>query len=111
MLRRQAKIGTVVSTKNAKTIAVEIEYMKYFPKYTTSIRRTRKIAAHDEEQKAMVGDVVRIVPSRPMSATKRHKLIDIIRRPKQAIDVETLKKLQKEKAEELKAAAAAAKKQ
>jgi len=72
--------------------------MKYFPKYTTSIRRTRKIAAHDEEQQAKQGDVVRIVPCRPMSATKRHKLIDIIRRPKQAIDIDSLKKLQKEQA-------------
>ena len=82
--RRQAKIGTIVSTKNAKTISVEIQYEKFFPKYQTSLRRTRKIMAHDEEEKGQLGDIVRIVPCRPMSACKRHSLIDIIRRPKQA---------------------------
>lgn len=86
--RRQAKIGTVVSTKNAKTISVEIQYEKFFPKYHTSLRRTRKIMAHDEEEKSQLGDIVRIVPCRPMSARKRHSLIDIIRRPKQADAVE-----------------------
>lgn len=84
--RRQAKIGTVVSTKNAKTISVEIEYQRYFPKYDTYLRRTRKIMAHDEEEQASKGDIVRIVPCRPRSAMKRHALIDIIRKHTAAID-------------------------
>ncbi len=84
--RRQAKIGKVVSTKNAKTISVEIEYQRYFPKYDTYLRRTRKIMAHDEEEKASKGDVVRIVPCRPRSAMKRHALIDIIRKHAAAVD-------------------------
>ena len=88
--RRQAKIGTIVSAKNAKTVSVEIQYEKYFPKYQTSLRRTRKIMAHDEEEKGQVGDIVRIVPCRPMSARKRHSLMDIIRRPKQADAVDAV---------------------
>jgi small subunit ribosomal protein S17 len=86
MKRRQAKIGTVVSTKNAKTISVEIEYQRYFPKYDTYLRRTRKIMAHDEEEKASKGDVVRIVPCRPRSAMKRHALIDVIRKHAASVD-------------------------
>jgi small subunit ribosomal protein S17 len=82
--RRQAKIGEVISTKCAKTINVEIKHMKYLPKYNAFLPRHRRIMAHDEEEKAKLGDIVRIVPCRPRSRTKRHILMDIIRRPKEA---------------------------
>lgn len=80
--RRQAKIGRVVSTKNAKTISVEIDHRKFFPKYNKHVIRHRKIMAHDEKEEAQLGDVVRISPCRPMSRWKRHALVDILRRPK-----------------------------
>lgn len=94
--RKQAKVGTVVSAKNAKSISVEIEYFKYFPKYDVKLRRTRKIMAHDAKEEADIGDVVRIVPCRPMSKMKRHQLIDIIKRPVKALNVHHLSDVKKE---------------
>lgn len=87
--RKQSKIGVVVSNKAAKSISVEIRHVKYYPKYNALIPRHRKIMAHDEEERAREGDIVRIVPCRPRSKMKRHALIDIIRRPQSAdgIDV------------------------
>ena len=80
MKRRQAKIGYVVSAKNAKSISVRVDSKYYFPKYDSYQRRSHKIMAHDETMNAKLGDLVRIVPCRPRSAKKRHELIDIIRR-------------------------------
>lgn len=91
--RKQSKVGVVVSTKCAKTINVEYPYMKYYSKYNVSILRHRRLMAHDEEMKAQLGDVVRIVPCRPRSRMKRHELIDIVRRPRvaSAIPLEPVK--------------------
>ncbi|RYH10253.1 30S ribosomal protein S17 [archaeon] len=80
--RRQALVGEVVSVKCSKSITVRVEYQKYFPKYDKHISRHNKFMAHDEQEQCKLGDVVRIVPCRPMSKRKRHALIDIIRRPK-----------------------------
>lgn len=63
-----------------KTINVEYAYRKFFPKYNVYMTRHRRLQAHDETEQAKMGDVVRIVPCRPRSRTKRHELIDIIRR-------------------------------
>lgn len=82
--RRQALVGTVVSTKCQKSITVMIKQDKFIHKYNMTLQSRKKIMAHDEEQKAMLGDIVRIVPCRPMSRKKRHSLIDIIQRPKSA---------------------------
>jgi small subunit ribosomal protein S17 len=84
MERKQSLIGTVVSTKCSKSISVRVEHRKLNKKYNVYYSVHRKIMAHDEEEKAKMGDIVRIVPCRPMSRKKRHKLMDIIRRPKYA---------------------------
>ena len=73
-------VGTVVSTKCSKSITVQVIRSKFIPKYHARINVRRKVMAHDEEEIGNVGDVVRIVPCRPMSRKKRHKLMDIIRR-------------------------------
>ena len=86
--RRQALVGEVVSVKCAKSITVRVEYQKYFPKYDKYVSRHNKFMAHDEQEQCKLGDVVRIVPCRPMSKRKRHALIDIIRRPKLSLEDE-----------------------
>lgn len=86
--RKQALVGEVVSVKCAKSITVRVEYQKYFPKYDKHISRHNKFMAHDEQERCKLGDIVRIVPCRPMSKLKRHSLIDIIRRPKLSLEDE-----------------------
>ena len=78
--RRQSMIGIVVSDKCSKSVTIKVEREKYFSKYDKHVKRTRKFMAHDEEEKCDMGDVVRIVPCRPMSKMKRHSVIDIIKK-------------------------------
>ena len=77
--RRQSMIGIVVSDKCSKSVTIKVEREKYF---------TRKFMAHDEEELCDMGDVVRIVPCRPMSKMKRHSVIDIIKKG-QRLDLST----------------------
>lgn len=77
---RATKVGEVVSTKMQKTIVVEVTMKKAHPLYKRVISRSKKFYVHDEENKALVGDVVRIEETRPMSKLKRWRLTDIIRR-------------------------------
>ena len=78
--RRNEKIGQVVSTKMQKTIVVEVEMRKAHPKYKRIVRSSRKFYAHDEQNTARVGDVVRIRETRPLSKLKRWTLEEIVRR-------------------------------
>jgi len=78
--RRNTKIGYVVSTKMAKTIVVETTRQKAHPLYRRVVSRSKKFYAHDENNTARVGDVVRIEETRPMSRLKRWRLKDIIQR-------------------------------
>ena len=78
--RRNEKVGLVVSTKMQKTIVVEIEMRKAHPKYKRVMKSNKKFYAHDEQNSARVGDVVRIRESRPLSKLKRWSLEEIIRR-------------------------------
>jgi small subunit ribosomal protein S17 len=78
--RRNEKVGQVVSTKMQKTIVVAVEMRKAHPKYKRVIRSTKKFYAHDEENTAHVGDVVRIRETRPLSKLKRWQLESVIRR-------------------------------
>lgn len=80
LARRGALEGEVVSTRCSKTISVMVHHTAYISKYQKHVRRRKKIMAHDESQEAKLGDFVRIVPSRPYSARKRHILKDIVRR-------------------------------
>ena len=78
--RRNTKIGYVVSTKMAKTIVVETTKQKAHPLYRRVVSRSKKFYAHDENNTARVGDVVRIEETRPMSRLKRWRLKDVIQR-------------------------------
>ena len=78
--RRNEKVGQVVSTKMQKTIVVEIEMRKAHPKYKRVMKTNKKFYAHDEQNSARVGDMVRIRETRPLSKLKRWQLEEIVRR-------------------------------
>src|SRR5215470_3687131 len=78
--RRNEKVGQVVSTKMQKTIVVEVEMRKAHPKYQRIVKSSKKFYAHDEQNSARVGDVVRIRETRPLSKLKRWNLEEIVRR-------------------------------
>jgi small subunit ribosomal protein S17 len=75
---RKTKVGRVVSDKMDKTIVVSIERLARHPLYKRVIRLTSKFKAHDELNEAHVGDTVLIEESRPLSATKRWRLIEVV---------------------------------
>ena len=79
---RKVRIGYVVSDKMEKTIVVELEDRVKHPLYGKIMRRTQKVKAHDETNTAGVGDRVRIMETRPMSATKHYRLVEVIERAK-----------------------------
>jgi len=76
--RSQERLGTVVSAAMDKTIVVKVDVIKSHRKYKKVVRRSVKFHAHDETNTAKVGDVVRIVETRPLSATKRWRLTEIV---------------------------------
>src|SRR5450631_3831917 len=78
--RRNEKVGNVVSTKMQKTIVVEVEMRKAHPKYKRVMKTNKKFYAHDEQNSARIGDVVRIRETRPLSKLKRWQLEEIVRR-------------------------------
>jgi small subunit ribosomal protein S17 len=80
--RRKTAIGYVVSDKMDKTIVVEIESRAQHPKYGKIIRTTKKVKAHDEEGTAGIGDRVSLMETRPLSATKRWRLVEVLERAK-----------------------------
>jgi small subunit ribosomal protein S17 len=76
--RSQERRGVVVSSAMDKTIVVKVDVIKSHPRYKKVVRRSVKFHAHDEQNAAHVGDVVRIVETRPLSATKRWRLAEIV---------------------------------
>ena len=76
--RRQERRGVVVSSAMEKTIVVKVDVIKMHPRYKKVIRRSQKFHAHDERNEANVGDVVRIVETRPLSKTKNWRLAEIV---------------------------------
>lgn len=80
--RRKERIGVVVSNKMDKTITVAVERLVKHPLYGKYIKRTTKLMAHDENNEANEGDVVRIMETRPLSKRKRWRLVEIIERAK-----------------------------
>jgi len=78
--RRNEKVGQVVSTKMQKTIVVEVEMRKAHPKYKRVMKLSKKFYAHDENNTARIGDMVRIRETRPLSKLKRWNLEEIVRR-------------------------------
>jgi small subunit ribosomal protein S17 len=77
--RKQSLVGIITSTKCDKSITIQVEHEKYYPKYNKYIRSRKKIMAHDDQGIGKLGDMVRIVPCRPVSKKKRHTLIDVIK--------------------------------
>jgi len=75
-------VGQVVSDKMDKTIVVAVETRSPHTRYGKIIRKTNKFKAHDEENAARIGDTVRIGESRPLSAEKRWRLLEIVERAK-----------------------------
>jgi small subunit ribosomal protein S17 len=76
--RRQERRGVVVSDAMDKTIVVKVDTIRSHPRYKKVIRRSVKFHAHDEQNSAKVGDVVRIAETRPLSATKNWRLVEIV---------------------------------
>ena len=75
---RKVYTGTVVSTKMDKTITVAIETYRKDRLYGKRVKQTAKFHAHDENNEASIGDVVKIMETRPLSATKKFRLIEIV---------------------------------
>jgi len=76
--KRKVYTGRVVSDKMDKTITVLVETYKKHPLYGKRVKYSKKFKAHDEQNKAKVGDIVRIMETRPLSATKRFRLVEIV---------------------------------
>ena len=72
------RLGKVVSSKADKTITVKVEVVRRHPAYEKVVRRTTTLHAHDARNEAKEGDTVRVVESRPLSRTKRWRLIEIV---------------------------------
>ncbi|MBK9984359.1 MAG: 30S ribosomal protein S17 [Saprospiraceae bacterium] len=79
---KKQRVGVVTSNKNDKTITVMVERKLRHPIYGKFVKRNKKFMAHDEANTCGVGDLVRIVESRPLSALKRWRLVDIIEKAK-----------------------------
>ena len=79
---RKTRIGRVVSDKMEKPVVVAIERRVPHPVYGKMVTRTKKLKAHDEENTAKTGDLVRIAETRPLSKDKRWRLVEIVERAK-----------------------------
>ncbi|GAA3594939.1 30S ribosomal protein S17 [Agrococcus terreus] len=79
---RKSRIGYVVSDKMDKTVVVEVEDRVKHPLYGKVIRQSSKVKAHDEQNAAGIGDRVLIAETRPTSATKRWRLVEILEKAK-----------------------------
>jgi small subunit ribosomal protein S17 len=77
---RKERVGMVVSDKPDKTVTVSVETLVRHPLYKKRIRRSKRFMVHDERNEARVGDTVRIIETRPLSARKRWRLANIVSR-------------------------------
>lgn len=78
--QRKTRVGVVVSDKMDKTVVVAVETMVRHPLYKKTVRRTKKFKAHDENNSCRIGDVVRIMETRPLSKEKRWRVTEILKR-------------------------------
>ncbi len=79
---RKVRIGRVVSNKMQKSIVVSIERLVPHPIYKKYSKRTTKLMAHDEKNEARIGDIVRIMETRPFSKSKRWRLVEVVEKAK-----------------------------
>lgn len=80
--RRKVRVGRVVSNKMEKSIVVTVERRVPHPIYKKYFKRTSKLMAHDEKREAGIGDLVKIMETRPLSKTKRWRLVEIVEKAK-----------------------------
>jgi small subunit ribosomal protein S17 len=79
---RKTRIGVVTSNKMTKTITVKVERKVKHPIYGKFVKKSTSFHAHDEKNEASIGDVVRIMETRPLSKTKRWRLVEIVEKVK-----------------------------
>ncbi|MFB6320523.1 30S ribosomal protein S17 [Saccharicrinis sp. FJH54] len=79
---RKERVGVVVSDKMDKTVVVAVKWKEKHPIYGKFVNKTKKYHAHDEENTCGIGDTVRIMETRPLSKTKKWRLVEIIERAK-----------------------------
>ncbi len=79
---RKTRIGVVTSNKMTKTVTVAVERKVKHPMYGKFVKKTTKFHAHDEKDECTVGDVVKIMETRPLSKTKRWRLVEVIEKAK-----------------------------
>lgn len=79
---RKTKTGVVTSNKMAKTITVAVERKVKHPIYGKFVKKTSKFHAHDEKNECSIGDTVKIMESRPLSKTKRWRLVEVVEKVK-----------------------------
>jgi len=79
---RKSRIGVVSSNKMNKTITVAVERKVKHPMYGKFVKKTTKFHAHDEKEECTPGDIVRIMETRPLSKTKRWRLVEIVEKAK-----------------------------
>ena len=79
---RKVRIGKVVSNKGDKSILVAIETMVNHPLYKKRVKKTTKFMAHDENNICDIGDIVKIMETRPLSKSKRYRLVEIVEKVK-----------------------------
>jgi small subunit ribosomal protein S17 len=76
--RKTTKVGTVVAKKMRKTVTVQVERQIRHPLYRKTVRRKQTFLVHDDAEKCKVGDIVRIIETRPISKTKRWRILEIV---------------------------------
>jgi len=78
--RRKVLLGEVISNRMHKTITVQVERRVRHPMYERVVKRSKKFHAHDEHNQCQIGDIVRIIETRPLSKTKCWRLLEVVRR-------------------------------
>ncbi len=76
--RKTAKVGTVIGKKMKKTVAVQVERQVRHPLYKKTIKKQKTFLAHDEYEKCKIGDMVRIIETRPISKRKKWRIVEIV---------------------------------
>lgn len=79
---RKVRTGEVISISGNKTITVQITYQKHHPKYGKMMTISKKLHCHDENNEAGLGDLVKVMETRPLSKTKRWRLVEIVEKAK-----------------------------
>ena len=79
---RKTRIGLVTSNKMVKTVTVSVERRVKHPIYGKFVKKTTKFHAHDEKNECTIGDIVRIMETRPLSKTKRWRLVEVVEKAK-----------------------------